>query len=466
MKEFPIFLSLQDRPALVVGGTAMAAAKARLLREAGARVTVIAEHAAPAMTALAATDPGLRLVERAFRAADGTGYALIYSATGNALEDARVSAAARAANVPVNAVDRPDLSTFITPAIVDRAPLTIAISSGGAAPVLTRRLRVWLESNLPQRIGRLAAFAGSFRAAVKAAVTDFPSRRLMWDGVFDGPIGEAVLAGDETGARERMIALINRPQEPHRGIVHIVGAGPGDPELLTLKALQALQRADIVVHDRLVSAEVLAFARRDAERVFVGKTPGNATLPQDDINALLARLAQAGKRVVRLKGGDPFIFGRGGEEVEYLRARGLDVVVVPGITAAAGCAAAALIPLTHRDHATAVTFVTGHASDGEPDLDWRALASFGQTLAVYMGIGQAPVIAERLIQAGRDPATPVAVIENGTTAKQRVVSGTLRGLARLVDGNAIQSPALLIIGAVTLSAADADRPPEALQAAV
>jgi uroporphyrin-III C-methyltransferase/precorrin-2 dehydrogenase/sirohydrochlorin ferrochelatase len=466
MKEFPIFLSLAGRPVLVVGATAMALAKARLLVQAGARVTIQAAQASPAQITLAADVAGVRIVDRPFRREDAARYALVYSATGDALEDAAVTASARAANVPVNGVDRPDLSTFTTPAIVDRDPVTIAISTGGASPVMARRLRTWIDSRLPARLGRLSVFAASFRTAAKTAVGDFAARRRFWDRVFDGPIGAAVLDGDEPGARERMISLVNRPPETDRGLVHIVGAGPGDPELLTLKALHALERADVIVHDRLVSDEILDLARRDAERTYVGKTPGRATLPQDGINALLARLAQEGKRVVRLKGGDPFIFGRGGEEVEYLRARGIDVIVVPGITAAAGCAAAAQIPLTHRDHATAVTFVTGHAADGEPDLDWRALASFGQTLAVYMGIGQAPVIAERLIEAGRDPATPVAVIENGTTAHERVVSGTLRGLARLVAGNAIRSPALLIIGAVTLAAAEADRPAEALQAAV
>lgn len=466
MREFPIFLTLKGRPVLVVGGTPMAAAKARLLANAGARVTVMAANPGGAFDDPPAADHDVKILARPFRATDAAHHALIYSATGDTLEDARVSAAARAANVPVNAVDRPDLSTFMTPAIVDRDPITIAISSGGGAPVLSRRIRTWLDSRLPARLGALAAFATSFRSAAKAAITDFAARRRFWDTVFDGPIGATVLDGDEPRARERMIALINGRRAPHRGVVHIVGAGPGDPELLTLKALQALERADVIVHDRLVSAAVLDYGRRDAERIFVGKSPGRTTLPQNEINALLARLAHAGQRVVRLKGGDPFIFGRGGEEVEYLRARGIDVVVVPGITAAAGCAAAAQIPLTHRDHATAVTFVTGHASDGEPDLDWRALASFGQTLAVYMGIGQAPVIAERLIGAGRSPDTPVAVIENGTTAKERVVSGTLRGLARLVAGNVIESPALLIIGAVTLAAADAERPAEALQAAV
>jgi len=464
MKTFPIFLSLRDRPALVVGDGPMAEAKVRLLREAGARVTRITNRTE--QPAERDQDNETRVLDRPFRNADATQYALVYSATGSALEDARVAAAARAANVPVNAVDRPALSTFITPAIVDRDPLTIAISSGGTAPVLARQLRLKLESELPRRLGRLAAFAGSFRAAVKAAINDFGARRALWDNIFSGPIGEAVLRGDEAGARERMISLINRPVAPPRGIVHIVGAGPGDPELLTLKALQALQRADVVFYDRLVSLEVLAFARRDAERMFVGKSAGNSTMPQAEINALLARRAQAGQRVVRLKGGDPFIFGRGGEEVAHLQARGVEVVVVPGITAAAGCAAAALIPLTHRDHATAVTFVTGHAQDGEPDLDWRALASFGQTLAIYMGIAQAEVIANRLIDAGRDAATPVSIVENGTTDKQRVVSGTLRGLARLVSGNNIASPALLIIGAVTLACADADRSVEALHAAV
>jgi uroporphyrin-III C-methyltransferase/precorrin-2 dehydrogenase/sirohydrochlorin ferrochelatase len=463
MKTFPIFLTLHQRPALVVGRSSMAVAKARLLHEAGADVTAITGLAEPTHVAF---DDGVHVIDRPFQDSDLTGIALVYCATDDAEADARVSAAAQHANIPVNVVDRPDLSTFITPAIVDRDPLTIAISTSGTAPVLARQLRLKIEMMLPRRVGQLAAFAGGFREAVKSAVADFGSRRAIWNRVFDGPIGEAVLDGDEVGARERMISLINRPHKPPRGIVHIVGGGPGDPDLITLKALHALQRADVVLYDRLVSDEVLAFSRRDAERVFVGKEPGKAALPQDEINAQLARLAEEGNRVVRLKGGDPFVFGRGGEEVEYLRARGIDVVVVPGIIAAVGSAAAAQIPLTHCDHAAAVTFVTGHTQHGEPDLDWRALASPGQTLSVYMGGGQAKVIATRLVDAGRDATTPVAVIEHGTTPRQRVLHGNLRGLAQLVASNRVTSPALLIIGAVTLAAADAHGAPEAYQAAV
>ncbi len=462
MQYFPAFLDLNDRPCLVVGGGAPAARKARLLVKAGARVTLVAPRTAPETEALAGRD-ALGLIRRGFVAGDVLGRAVVVSATGLGAVDARVSEAALAAGVPVNVVDRPELSSFVVPAIVERDPVVIGISSGGTSPVLARRLRARIEAILPARLGRLARFAESFRASVRGIIPDPVQRRHFWARVFDGPVAEDVLAGRDHAAREGMLRLVNRPGAGRaaEGVVHIVGAGPGDPDLLTLKALRLMERADVVVYDRLVTPEILSYLRRDAVRIDVGKARGAHARTQDEINALLLGHARAGKRVLRLKGGDPFVFGRGGEEFDYLCRHGVRVEVVPGVTAATACAAALGIPLTHRDLASAVTFVTGHGRDGEPELDWAALAAGRQTLAVYMGVAAAGRIAARLIEHGLAPGTPVAVIENGTRANQRAVAGALRDLEALVRGNRIAGPALIIIGEVARRAdanAVAERP--------
>lgn len=350
--------------------------------------------------------------------------------------------------MPFNVVDRAEASSFIIPAIVERDPVVIAISSGGSAPVLARRLREAIERLLPTRLGRLARFADGFRSAVKGLLPDGCQRRRFWERFFDSPVAEAVLSGDEGRAREGMLTLVNSragdAKEP--GIVHLVGAGPGSPDLLTLRALQVMQRADVVVYDRLVGPLILDQARRDAERIYVGKAAGRHSLPQDEINALLARLAEEGRRVVRLKGGDPFIFGRGGEELAYLQARGIATEVVPGITAALGCAASVGLSLTHRDHAQALTLVTAEGKAGEPELDWSTLARPRQTLAIYMGVGAAGRIAQRLIASGLAPATPVAVVENGTLPDQRGVVGRLAGLKSLIRESGIVGPAIIFVG--------------------
>ena len=457
MRYFPAFLDLKDRPCLVVGGGAPAARKARLLVKAGARVTVVAPRLGPEAEDLAAQG-ALRLVRREFVAGDVGGRAAVVSATGLGEVDTRVAEAARAAGVPVNVVDRPGLSSFVVPAIVERDPVVIGISSGGTSPVLARRLRARIEALLPARLGRLARFAESFRASVRAVIPEPAQRQRFWTRIFDGAVAEDVLAGREAAARERMLGLVNRPGaadggEGPEGVVHIVGAGPGDPDLLTLKALRLMERAEVVVYDRLVAPEILDYLRRDAERVYVGKAKGAHAKTQDQINALLCARARAGQRVLRLKGGDPFVFGRGGEELEYLRRHGVRVEVVPGVTAATACAAALGIPLTHRDHASAVTLVTGHGRDGEPDLDWAALAGPRQTLAIYMGVGAAGRIAARLIAQGLAPATPVAVIENATMTDQKTAAGALRDLEALVRDNGITGPALIIIGEVARRAA-------------
>ncbi len=454
MRYFPAFLDLLDRPSLLVGGGEPAARKLRLLLKAGARVAVVAPRVTPEIEALAAAGK-IALDRRDFRADDVTGRALVVGATGLDAVDRSVAQAAGAAGLPVNVVDRPDLSTFIVPAIVDRGPVVIGISTSGTSPVLARRLRAAVEALLPSRLGRLAKFADSFRSAVAANVPAGGTRRVFWEAFFDGPVARRVLDGDEGTAREAMLSLVNRPvvnrPGPDRapeGSVAIVGAGPGDPDLLTLRALAVLQGADVIVHDRLVGPEILDRARRDAERIFVGKAKGDHSAGQDEINALLLDQARAGKQVVRLKGGDPFVFGRGGEEADYLRRHGIAVEVVPGITAAAGCAAAAGIPLTHRGLAQAVTFVTGHGADGEPDVDWAALARLGHTLAIYMGLSNGGAIARRLMAHGLSPATPAAVVEKGTLPDQRIAVGTLGTLEALMREDGIEGPALILIGEV------------------
>ncbi len=461
MRHFPAFHDLKDRPCLVVGGGRAATLKARLLRKAGAAVTVIAPEISVELAGLAAAGDIAWLARRA-RPTDADGNALVIVATGDEASEAAVSADATRAGVPVNVVDRPDLSNFITPSIIDRGAVVIGISSGGASPSLARHLRGRIEALLPGRLGRLARFTERFRGAVKARVPA-PARREFWDAFIDGPIAAQVLAGEEEHANRAMLTVINRPAaRPAEGTVAIVGAGPGDADLLTLRALRLLQRADVIVYDRLVGDGVLDLARRDAERIFVGKATGHHAHTQDDINALLADHARQGRRVVRLKGGDPFVFGRGGEEVDYLRRHGIASEIVPGVTAAAACAASAGIPLTHRGAAQAVTLLTGHAHDGEPDLDWAALARLNQTLAIYMGVATAGAIAKRLIEHGLAPSTPVAIIENGTLPNERVLRTRLDELESTIRDHGIRGPAMILVGAVVDRAQDAAAPAEAI----
>ncbi len=458
MDYFPIFLDLKGRRALIVGGGEAAARKLRLLKKAGAEITVVAARPCREIEVSDA-----RLIQRGFVAGDVNGQAIVFAASEVSALDDRVAEAAKAANVAYNVLDRAEASSFILPAVVERDPVVIAISSGGSAPVLVRRLRETIERLLPARLGTLARFADNFRGAIKGLLPDATGRRRFWERFFDSAIAEAVLAGDETKAREGMISLVNRKaanDSLETGIVHLVGAGPGNPDLLTVRAVQVMQRADVLVYDRLVGPQILDQARRDAERIYVGKAAGHHSLPQEDINALLARLAGEGKRVVRLKGGDPFIFGRGGEELEYLRKRNIAVDVVPGITAALGCAASVGLSLTHRDHAHALTLVTAEGRDGEPAIDWAALAKPNQTLAIYMGVGAAGRIAQRLIANGLSVTTPVAVVENGTLPDQRGVVGRLGGLRALIRESGITGPAIIFVGeaARNVTATEAQTP--------
>ena len=447
MQSFPIFMSLHDRPVLVVGGGEPAARKVELLLAAGARVTLIADTVVGEIAQLIA-EGRISWAGRGFDDGDLAGMALAIVATDDEALAARVSHAARKCCLPVNVVDRPRLSSFIMPAIVDRSPITIAISTGGSAPALARRIRAEIERALPAAVGRLARFAEIFRTQVRRTIERPRERRRFWDRVFAGRIGELALAGDEIAARRELIRLLDsaRSDSDTAGMVHLVGAGPGDPDLLTMKAHRLLQHADVVVYDRLVSPEVLAMARHDAERLFVGKRRGEPGLSQHEINQRLVSLARAGNSVVRLKGGDPLVFGRGGEEIEALVRAGIAVEVVPGITAALGCAASAAIPLTHRDHAQACVFVTGQLQDGTVALDWPMLARPRQTVVIYMALENLALIATQLTAHGLPAATPVALIENGTTNQERRVVGTLATIDKQARQANLNGPTLCMVG--------------------
>nr|WP_208089933.1 MULTISPECIES: siroheme synthase CysG [Cronobacter] len=440
----PIFCQLRHRACLLVGGGDVAERKARLLLEAGAALTVNALAFAPQFKAWAKQGM-LRLVQGEFNASLLDDCWLAIAATDDDAVNNQVSEAAEARRIFCNVVDAPKQASFIMPSIIDRSPLMVAISSGGTSPVLARLLREKLEALLPQHLGKVAGYAGQLRRRVKQTFTSMSERRRFWEKFFVNDRLAQSLANDDEQAVTRITeTLLSEPLDD-RGEVVLVGAGPGDPGLLTLKGLQQIQQADIVVYDRLVSDEIMNLVRRDADRVFVGKRAGYHCVPQEEINQILLREAQRGKRVVRLKGGDPFIFGRGGEELETLCDAGIPFSVVPGITAASGCSAYAGLPLTHRDYAQSVRLITGHLKNGG-EFDWHNLAAEKQTLVFYMGLNQAAAIQEKLIEHGMDPQMPVALVENGTSVKQRVVAGVLTELGALAQR--VESPSLIIVGRV------------------
>jgi uroporphyrin-III C-methyltransferase/precorrin-2 dehydrogenase/sirohydrochlorin ferrochelatase len=448
MEFLPLFVDIRNRKIVVIGGGDVAARKIALLRRAGAHVSVVA----PELSADVRTEAGhgaIAHTARGYEDGDLDGAWLVIAATGNAAINRRVAADADRLNIPVNVVDQPDLGNFIVPSIIDRSPVVAAVSTGGASPVLARLIRTRLESLIPAGYGRLAELASRFRDEVKARFGNPADRRRFWDKVFQGGVAERVFSGhlDEAEAilRKELAAAEDRPGI---GEVYLVGGGPGDPDLLTFRALRLMQQADVVVYDRLVAKAVLDMTRRDARRVYVGKERNNHAMRQEDINRLLADLAKEGKRVVRLKGGDPFIFGRGGEEIDTLAAEGIPFQVVPGITAASGCAAYSGIPLTHRDYAQSVTFVTGHLQDGTINLNWQQLAQPNQTLVFYMGLHGLSVICEKLVAHGVSADMPAALIQQGTTHRQRIFTGTLATLPEIVEREEPKPPTLLIVGEV------------------
>ncbi|WP_349920215.1 siroheme synthase CysG [Aeromonas veronii] len=445
MDYLPIFCRLDNKPVLLVGGGDVAERKARLLLDAGAWLTVVAPKLDPELATLA-TNGTIHWLAGEFEPDQLAGKWLVVAATDRREVNALVYQSANQAGIFANVVDDPKRSSFIMPSIIDRSPLMVAISSGGKAPVLARLLREKLEALLPQHLGAVAAFAGGLRARVKARFASMGERRQFWERLLGTDrLGQALARGDKAAANQLADHLFANDAAA-KGEVILVGAGPGDPGLLTLHALRQMQQADVVVHDRLVSDEVMALVRRDAKRIFVGKLAGNHCVPQEGINQLLLDEARKGQRVVRLKGGDPFIFGRGGEELETLVGSGVGFQVVPGITAASGCAAYAGIPLTHRDHAQSVRFVTAHGKGGTQDLDWPLLARDKQTLVFYMGLSSCTTIREQLMAHGKDGSTPVALIERGTQPCQRVIRGTLDQLPELAVG--VESPALIMVGSV------------------
>ena len=424
MHHFPIFLDLQGRRCLVLGDGEAAERKADALRRCGAEVLQTAVF-----------DPALL-----------EGCVVAIAAEAPEPEIAALVAAATRRGIPVNVVDRPALCSFITPAVIDRSPITIAVSSGGAAPVLARLIRARIEAMVPPALGRLAAIADEFKAEIRRYLPDTALRRRVLERALGGRVADLVAAGDDDAARREMTQQIAQGAEPS-GIVYLVGAGPGASDLLTLRAHRLLGEADVIVHDRLIGDDVLDMARRDAERIYVGKARANHCLPQEGINDLLVRLGREGRKVVRLKGGDPFVFGRGGEEAEALAAAGVAFEVVPGVTAALACAAQAAIPLTHREAARTVTFATGHTKDGRLDLDFEQLAR-GGTVAVYMGIVTLPLLRDGLFAAGMAAATPAALIERGGTRGQRLLTGTLDELVAQAVGWSTGGPTLVLIGDV------------------
>ncbi|MGU5714265.1 siroheme synthase CysG [Aeromonas taiwanensis] len=445
MDYLPIFCQLDNKPVLLVGGGEVAERKARLLLDAGALLTVVAPELDPELAELAANG-SIEWLAGEFAPQQLAGKWLVVAATDRREVNALVYQSANQARIFANVVDDPKRSSFIMPSIIDRSPLMVAISSGGKAPVLARLLREKLEAMLPQHLGAVATFAGSLRDRVKARFATMGERRRFWERLLGADrLGQALARGDHASAHQLADTLFAEESKAH-GEVVLVGAGPGDPGLLTLHALRQMQQADVVVYDRLVSDEVMALVRRDAKRIFVGKQAGNHCVPQEGINQLLLDEAKKGQRVVRLKGGDPFIFGRGGEELETLVGTGIGFQVVPGITAASGCAAYAGIPLTHRDHAQSVRFVTAHGKGGAQDLDWPLLAKDRQTLVFYMGLSSCGVIREQLLAHGKGGDTPVALIERGTQPSQRVIRGTLEQLPELAVG--VESPALIMVGSV------------------
>jgi len=448
MDFLPIFLDIRDRPCLVVGGGAVAARKVSLLRKAGGAIHVVSPELGRELARWAG-EGLVRHSARAFEAGDLDGQVLAIAATDRQEVNRQVSELARERGIPVNVVDQPDLCGFIMPSIIDRSPVQVAISTGGSSPVLARLLRARLETYIPAAYGRLARLVDSFREQVKRRFPNTEQRRHFWEQTLEGRVAELLFAGKEGPARAALEEAVAsaEPNQP-TGEVYLVGAGPGDPDLLTFRALRLMQQADAVVYDRLVAAPILELVRRDAEMIYAGKERDNHTLAQEGINQLLVRLAREGKRVLRLKGGDPFIFGRGGEEIATLMDEGIPFQVVPGITAAAGCASYAGIPLTHRDHAQSCVFVTGHLKDGSVDLNWPALAQPNQTVVFYMGLHGVRQICKELVAHGLAASTPAALVQQGTTQNQQVYTGTLDTLAALVGRHDIKPPTLIIVGSV------------------
>jgi uroporphyrin-III C-methyltransferase/precorrin-2 dehydrogenase/sirohydrochlorin ferrochelatase len=447
MAYLPLFHDFTDKTCLVVGGSDVALRKCRVLARFGVNIRLVGlEIIAPLK--LLVTEHGGTFDERAYDVSDLDGISLVVAATCVEEVNKQIHSDATKLNLPVNVVDQPDLCSFIFPSIIDRDPITVAISSGGQSPVLARLLRASLETMIPPAYGKLSSLAGKFRDRAKEKFSEISERRKFWENVLQGPIAEMVFNGKQEQAEEQLLKALDNKQPESRGEVYLVGAGPGDPDLLTFRALRLMQQADIIFYDNLVSQPILDLARKDATQIYVGKKKADHSMPQENLNQALVEHARQGLRVLRLKGGDPFIFGRGGEEIAELAEHNIPFQVVPGITAASGCAAYAGIPLTHRDHAQSVRFLTGHLKEGTVNLHWPELMDTSQTLVFYMGLTGIKEICHKLVEHGRDKHTPVALVEKGTTEQQRVFISTLEALPDIVSSEDIRPPTLTIVGDV------------------
>jgi uroporphyrin-III C-methyltransferase/precorrin-2 dehydrogenase/sirohydrochlorin ferrochelatase len=449
MQYLPIFIDLKQQDCLVVGGGDIAARKSALLKQAQANITLVAPTLAESTRAMVEKGE-VTWVQAEFVNEHVQKQRLVVAATDDETVNTKVYEAAKAKDVLVNVADSPAQCDFILASILDRSPIVVAVSSGGDSPVLARNLRARLETLIPPSYSRLGELVGRYREAVKQKFKKIDHRRRFWDAMIEGPVGDNMLAGREDLAERLLQQALNEESDDTlgQGEVYLVGAGPGDPDLLTFKALRLMQQADIVFYDRLVSEEVMSLVRREAERVYVGKQRAWHAVRQDEINQLLVEHARQGKRVLRLKGGDPFIFGRGGEEIQTLASENIPFQVVPGVTAASGCANYAGIPLTHRDYAQSCTFVTGQLKQGELDLNWSALVQPNQTVVVYMGLAGLPTLSKQLIAHGLSSDMPAALIQKGTTADQKVWVSTIGELPALAERERPEAPTLVIIGEV------------------
>jgi len=447
MKYFPLFVDINHRQCLVIGGGSVANRKVKSLLKSGASVTLVSPDVTDQIQHLGDTGE-IKILPREYQSSDLSNTFLVIAATNNTAINNSIAEQANDKNILVNVADNPDLGSFIFPSVVDRSPVTVAISTGGASPVFARQLRMRLDSLIPQSSGALASITEEYRDKVKQTFSQIEHRKEFWETALNGVFAEYIYAGNEQQARSWLDSQLNRGESRAIGEVYLVGAGPGDPDLLTFKALRLMQQADVMVYDRLVSKAILDMANKDAQRLYVGKEKSNHAVPQNNINQILVDFAKQGKRVLRLKGGDPFIFGRGGEEIEKLTENNIPFQVVPAVTAASGCSAYAGIPLTHRDYAQSVTFATGHLRDGTINLNWQQLTQLNHTIVFYMGLSGISVISQKLQEHGMSPSMPAALVEQGTTSNQRVHIGTVASLPQLVKDSGVRAPTLTIIGEV------------------
>ncbi|WNO07543.1 siroheme synthase CysG [Teredinibacter sp. KSP-S5-2] len=447
MDYLPLFFDIENKPCLIVGGGSVATRKARLLLKAKACISVVAPEIDDELLQMVYASDGMYKKSR-YQTKFIDCSVLVIAATNDSDVNQHISNDCHRHRIPVNVVDQPELCSVIVPAIVDRNPLLVAVTSGGYAPVLARRVRSKIESLFPGSYGHLAKLVGRYRDLVKTKLPAGDARRRFWEKIIDGPVGEHAISGNREEAELLLKKAIETDDFDSRGEVYLVGAGPGDPDLLTFKALRLMQRAEIVLYDRLVSKQILEMVRRDAELVYVGKRREQHAVQQSEINQLLVKYAKEGKRVLRLKGGDPFIFGRGGEEIDLLAEENIPFQVVPGITAASGCSAYSGIPLTHRDYSQSVRFITGHLKEGVTNLRWKEFVEPHQTLVFYMGLAGLRQICEQMIQHGKSAETPAALVEKGTLEDQKVHISNLAELPDLVEQHDVHAPTLLIIGEV------------------